>query len=60
MRNNTANFLLAIGGIHAGNTAGILAADADGIAVVSAICSTADPLQATRELREQIDTMGGE
>lgn len=46
--------LVAIGGIHAGNTRDILAAGADGVAVVSAICSADDPAQATREFRQQI------
>lgn len=42
--------LVAIGGIHAGNAADILAAGADGIAVVSAICMADDPAAAAREL----------
>ncbi len=42
--------LVAIGGIHAGNATDVLAAGADGLAVVSAICGAADPAQATREL----------
>ena len=43
--------LVAIGGIHAGNAAQILAAGADGIAVVSAIMSASDPTAAARQLR---------
>lgn len=43
--------LVAIGGIHAGNAAQILAAGADGIAVVSAIMAAPDPTAAARELR---------
>jgi len=46
--------LVAIGGIHAGNTREVLAAGADGVAVVSAICAADDPTQATRELRQQV------
>lgn len=46
--------LVAIGGIHAGNSAAIVAAGADGLAVVSAICAADDPAQATRELRQEI------
>lgn len=46
--------LVAIGGIHAGNTVDILTAGADGVAVVSAICSADDPARATRELRQQV------
>jgi thiamine-phosphate pyrophosphorylase len=42
--------LVAIGGIGATNAAAVLAAGADGIAVVSAICAAADPLAAAREL----------
>lgn len=40
--------LVAIGGIHQGNASEVLAAGADGLAVVSAICSAADPCTAAR------------
>ena len=40
--------LVAIGGIHQGNASEVLAAGADGLAVVSAICSAADPCAAAR------------
>jgi thiamine-phosphate pyrophosphorylase len=43
--------LVAIGGIHAGNAAAVLAAGADGIAVVSAIMAAVDPQRAAAELR---------
>ena len=43
--------LVAIGGIHAGNAAEVLAAGADGLAVVSAIMSAADPCAAAQALR---------
>lgn len=43
--------LVAIGGIHVGNAADVLQAGADGIAVVSAICSAEDPRAAARALR---------
>lgn len=46
--------LVAIGGIHCGNISSILKSGADGVAVVSAICSAADPLQAARQLQQQI------
>jgi thiamine-phosphate pyrophosphorylase len=46
--------LVAIGGIHAKNTRSILDAGAHGVAVVSAICSAADPAQAARQIRLQI------
>ncbi|MFM2058216.1 MAG: thiamine phosphate synthase [Pseudomonadota bacterium] len=48
--------LVAIGGLHAGNAADVLAAGADGLAVVSAICAAADPAAAARTLRALIDT----
>ena len=47
----TALPLVAIGGIHAGNAADVLAAGAHGLAVVSAICGATDPAAAARELR---------
>lgn len=43
--------LVAIGGIHAGNAADVIAAGADGLAVVSEICSAPDPEAAARVLR---------
>jgi thiamine monophosphate synthase len=53
--NNTANALLAIGGISAGNAEDVLKAGAHGIAVVSAICSADDPQGAARTLRKEIE-----
>ena len=47
--------LVAIGGINAGNAADVIAAGADGIAVVSAICAADDPEHAARELRAIVD-----
>jgi len=47
--------LVAIGGISAANAAEVLAAGADGVAVVSAICSAPDPEQAARSLKKTID-----
>lgn len=41
--------VMAIGGLKASNSAPIIAAGADGLAVVSAIVSADDPEQATRE-----------
>lgn len=46
--------LVAIGGIHCENISAILKSGADGVAVVSAICSAPDPLKATRQLQRQI------
>lgn len=43
--------LVAIGGISASNAARVLAAGADGIAVVSALCSAPDPRAAAMQLK---------
>ena len=48
VRGMTALPLVAIGGIHQGNASDVLAAGADGLAVVSAICSAADPCAAAQ------------
>ncbi len=48
--------LVAIGGLHAGNLAPVLASGADGIAVVSAIMAADDPAAAATELRAEIDS----
>ena len=42
--------IVAIGGINAANAADVMAAGADGIAIVSAICAAPDARAATREL----------
>lgn len=47
--------VVAIGGITAVNAAGVIAAGADGIAVMSAICSVDNPYAAALELREIVD-----
>jgi thiamine-phosphate pyrophosphorylase len=44
--------IVAIGGLHAGNAADAIAAGAQGIAVVSAICSAPDAEAASQELVE--------
>ncbi len=46
--------VLAIGGITRENAAEVIAAGADGIAVISAVVAAADIAGAARELREQI------
>ncbi|MFO7654613.1 MAG: thiamine phosphate synthase [Candidatus Krumholzibacteriia bacterium] len=46
--------LVAIGGLHAGNAAETVAAGADGVAVVSAICAADDCMDAARNLRAAI------
>jgi thiamine-phosphate pyrophosphorylase len=55
VRAATALPLVAIGGIHAGNAAQVLAAGANSLAVVSAICSADSPRTAARQLRDLID-----
>ena len=44
--------LVAIGGIDAGNAGEVLAAGADGVAVISAICAAPDPAAAAHRLRQ--------
>ncbi|MCX6566393.1 MAG: thiamine phosphate synthase [Candidatus Aminicenantes bacterium] len=51
--------LVAIGGINPGNAARVLEAGADGLAVVSAICSAPDPEAAAGELRAILDNKRG-
>lgn len=46
--------LVAIGGINASNAADVVAAGANGLAVVSAILGAEDPAQAAKELAEKI------
>jgi len=47
--------LVAIGGVNTSNAAELLSAGADGLAVVSAICSAVDPTQAARDLCQSMD-----
>lgn len=47
--------LIAIGGISMGNASEVIRAGADGLAVVSALCSAPDPGKAAFELRNIID-----
>lgn len=50
--------LVAIGGIHTDNVQDVMRSGADGIAVVSALCSAADPALAARDLmRLIVETM---
>jgi thiamine-phosphate pyrophosphorylase len=46
----------AIAGINAGNAGGVIAAGADGVAVISALSLANDPQAAARELRAIVDT----
>jgi thiamine-phosphate pyrophosphorylase len=55
IRARTSRPLVAIGGLHADNAAAVVAAGADGLAVVSALCAAEDPEAAARALRERID-----
>lgn len=52
--------LVAIGGINESNAAEVIAAGADCIAVVSAICAAPDPAGATRNLKSIIDAVHNE
>jgi len=56
LRARSPHRLVAIGGIHADNARAVVAAGADGLAVVSAICTAADPAQAAHTLRQAIHT----
>ena len=47
--------ICAIAGINAGNAAEVIAAGADGVAVISALSLAPDPAQAARELRNVVD-----
>lgn len=49
--------LVAIGGINESNAADVIAAGADCIAVVSAICAATDPAAATRNFKNIIDAI---
>jgi thiamine-phosphate pyrophosphorylase len=49
--------VVGIAGIDAGNAAAVIAAGADGVAVISALSLAADPADAARALREVVDGM---
>ncbi len=51
MRALTRRPLVAIGGIDAANAADVIAAGADGIAVISAPCAAPDSFEKARRLR---------
>jgi len=48
--------LVAIGGVTVDNVDQVIAAGADGIAVISAVCAAPDPEAATRRLMQRIET----
>ena len=47
--------MCGIAGIDAGNAAPVIAAGADGVAVISALSLARDPESAARELRNVVD-----
>ena len=49
--------VVGIAGIDADNAAAVIAAGADGVAVISALSLTPDPVAAARSLREVVDAM---
>lgn len=55
IRANTDKPLVAIGGITPANAAPVIAAGANGLAVISALCSAPDPKQAAKKLKTEID-----
>jgi thiamine-phosphate pyrophosphorylase len=58
LRNRVPRFpVVGIAGIDAGNAAAVIAAGADGVAVISALSLAPDPAAAARALREIVDAM---
>jgi thiamine-phosphate pyrophosphorylase len=57
LRPRSRHKLIAIGGINSSNASQVIEAGADGIAVVSAICSAPDPEAAARELRTIVNRL---
>lgn len=55
LRTRSRHTLVAIGGINPSNAAAVMEAGADGLAVISAICSSPDPEEASRQLRAIIE-----
>lgn len=49
---------VAIGGITAANASSVMSAGASGVAVISALFSSADPTRAARDLRAALDAIG--
>jgi thiamine-phosphate pyrophosphorylase len=47
--------VVSIGGVGAGNSAATIEAGCAGVAVVSAVFAAADPVAASRQLREEVD-----
>jgi thiamine-phosphate pyrophosphorylase len=59
LRSRSRHRLIAIGGINSSNAAAVMDAGADGVAVVSAICSAPDPEASACELRMIVDQWRG-
>ena len=59
VRRRSRHHLVAIGGLHAGNVGEVVAAGADAVAVVSAVCAAADPRAAASELAELVAAGAG-
>jgi len=59
LRAGTSRTLIAIGGIQVANAAAVMRAGADGLAVVSAICSAVNPEEVARELRVIVEQNRG-
>jgi thiamine-phosphate pyrophosphorylase len=57
LRSRSRYQLIAIGGINSSNAADVMEAGADGLAVVSAICSAPDPEAAARALRTIVNRL---
>ena len=55
LRSQSRHLLVAIGGVNQSNAADVMRAGADGVAVVSAICSAPDPRKSAEELRRIIE-----
>jgi len=57
LRTQSRHILIGIGGINPTNAKAVMEAGADGLAVVSAICSAPDPEQVSRQLHTIIKTV---
>ncbi len=55
LRTKSRHTLIAIGGINPSNAGAVIEAGADGLAVVSAICSSPNPEEVSRQLRTIIE-----
>jgi thiamine-phosphate pyrophosphorylase len=59
IRKISRHVLVAIGGLNESNTPDVIRSGADGVAVVSAICSADDPEEAARRIREAVQRNKG-